>query len=212
MTDASANRSRYELLTGKKKSGGAKTFWDRKYSRTGDYVFGKKPAKFLSDNYQYIPEGAKILDVGMGEGRNAVYLARKGFRVSGVDISSVAIRKAKILASEYGVRIDTVNSSMEKFAAQNNSFDVIICFYYVDRTLNKKLIKMLKPGGLLIYESHTDNQRKVKGHEYYDQRYLLRSGELLGMFPNMKILKYEEPLHLDEYRASAILQKSSLTK
>lgn len=204
---ASANKSRLELLTGKKVNGKAKSFWDGKYSRTGKYVFGKEPAKFLSKNHHYIPQGAKILDVGMGEGRNAVYLARKGFKVSGVDISSVAIRKAKLLASEYGVAIETINSSMQNFQAEPNSFDVIICFYFVDRKINQKLISLLKPGGILIYESHTDNQRKVKGNESYDPRYLLREGELLKMFPGLKVLKYEEPMHTQDFRASAIFRK-----
>ena len=143
----------------------------------------------------------------MGEGRNAVYLARKGFKVAGIDISSVAIRKAKLLASEFGVSIETINSSMQDFESKPNSYDVIICFYFVDRKVNQKLISMLRPGGLLIYESHTDNQRRVKGNKSYDRRYLLREGELLKMFPSLKVLKYEEPMHTQDFRASAIFRK-----
>jgi tellurite methyltransferase len=204
---AQANQSRLELLTGKRRNGKAKSFWDGKYSRTGKYIFGKEPAKFLTKNQHYIPQNAKILDVGMGEGRNAVYLARKGFNVSGVDISSVAIRKAKLLASEHGVAINTYNTSMSSFDTTPETYDVIICFYFVDRKINEKLVKLLKPGGLLIYESHTENQKKIKGNESVDARYLLKEGELLSMFPNMKVLKYEEPMHTQEYRASAILRK-----
>ncbi|MGB0452387.1 MAG: class I SAM-dependent methyltransferase, partial [Bacteriovoracaceae bacterium] len=173
----------------------------------GEYVFGKKPADFLAENYHYIPKGGKVLDVGMGEGRNAVYLARKGYKVTGVDISSVAIRKANTLANEYGVKIEAVTSSMQKFKADKESFDCIINFYYVDRKLNKKLVELLKPSGILIYESHTDNQRKVKGSEHYERRYLLRPGELLGLFPRLKILKYQEPLHEENFITSIILQK-----
>ena len=87
---------RYELLSGIRKGNknkNAKAFWDKKYSKS-NYVFGKKPARFLSRNYDYIPAGAKVLDVGMGEGRHAVFLARKGYKVTGVDISSVAVKKA----------------------------------------------------------------------------------------------------------------------
>jgi len=201
---------RYELLSGVRKGNkkkDTKAFWDKKYSKT-NYVFGKKPARFLSRNYDYIPQGVKILDMGMGEGRHAVFLARKGYKVTGVDISSVAVKKARALAREFGVRINTVVASMEKYKIKPGTFDAIICFYYVDRKLNEKMKKWLKPGGILIYEAHTDNQRKVKGSEHFDKRYLLRPGELLKMFgKDMQILKYEEPMHLSEYSASIILQK-----
>lgn len=197
---------RFELLSGTKKGKEIKTFWDKKYNNE-EYVFGKTPAKFLSLNYNYIPAGSRVLDMGMGEGRNAVFLARKGYKVTGVDISSVAVKKARLLAREFGVRINTVVASLNNHRIQKNTLDAVVCFYYVDRSLNKRMVEWLKPGGVLIYESHTDNQRKVKGNESYDKRYLLREGELLTMFPGMRVLKYEEPNHLGNFTTSIILQK-----
>ncbi|OUR98904.1 hypothetical protein A9Q84_05690 [Halobacteriovorax marinus] len=198
--------NRYQLLSGVRKDKESQTFWDKKFS--GDeYLYGKAPAKFLSENYSYIPLAAKVLDVGMGEGRNAVFLARKGYNITGVDISAVAVRKSRRLAAEYGIRINTVVSSMEDFKAKRASYDAILVFYYVDRKLNRKLIQWLKPGGLLIYESHTKRQKKVPGNEKYEDKYLLKERELLGMFPGLRVLKYEEPLHLGEYTSSIILQK-----
>jgi 2-polyprenyl-3-methyl-5-hydroxy-6-metoxy-1,4-benzoquinol methylase len=197
---------RYELLSGVRGNSDPKTYWDKKYSNTA-YVFGKVPAKFLSTNYNFIPEGGSVLDVGMGEGRNAVFLARKGYRVTGVDISSVAVKKAKLLAQEFGVRINTVVTPMEKYQAPKGGFDAVICFYYVDRKLHDQMLSWLKPGGLLIYESFTDHQLKVPGYEQHDPRYLLRPGELLSMFKGVRVVKYEEPLHNEEFTASIILQK-----
>ncbi|MBH48896.1 MAG: SAM-dependent methyltransferase [Halobacteriovorax sp.] len=205
------NAKRYEALSGIREAESTtnkdgKVFWDSKYSDT-KYVFGKKPAKFLAQNYDFIPSESKVLDMGMGEGRNAVFLARKGYKVTGIDISSVAVKKAKMLADEYGVRINTVVASMNKYKIQDGAFDAIICFYYVDRALHERMLSWLKPGGILIYESHTDLQKTVKGSERYDQEYLLRPSELLSMFKGMKILKYEEPLHTGEFTASIILKK-----
>jgi len=197
---------RFEHLSGVRKSNDPKVYWDKKYAQDS-YVFGKTPAKFISSNYNYIPSGAKVLDVGMGEGRNAVFLARKGYTVVGVDISAVAVNKAKKLADEFGVRINTFVSSMQKFNPAPSSYDAIICFYYVDRDLNRKLVEWLKPGGILIYESHGILQKQVPGNESYDDIYLLKPGELLTMFKGMKILKYEEPLHVGEFTASIIVQK-----
>lgn len=206
------NAKRYEALSGIRETEAnsnkdGKGFWDSKYSDT-KYVFGKKPAKFLAQNYDYIPAEAKVLDMGMGEGRNAVFLARKGYKVTGVDISSVAVKKSKMLADEYGVRINTIVASMNKYKISDGAYDAIICFYYVDRKLHERMLSWLKPGGILIYESHTDLQTKVKGSERYDQEYLLRPSELLTMFKGMRILKYEEPLHTGEFTASIILKKS----
>lgn len=203
-TRISANR--FELLSGIRKSKDKKTFWDKKYSHL-TYVYGKTPAKFLADNYHYIPTGSTVLDMGMGEGRNAVFLARKGYKVVGIDISSVAVKKAKMLAREFGVRISTIVASLDKYKFKKNSLDSIICFYYVDRKLHKRMISWLKPGGILIYESHTDYQKNMKGSEHYSREYLLRPTELLHMFPGLRVLKYEEPMHLKNFRASIILKK-----
>ncbi|MBT7609870.1 MAG: class I SAM-dependent methyltransferase [Bacteriovoracaceae bacterium] len=202
---------RYELLSGVRKTtkNDTKAFWDKKYSNT-QYLFGKKPAKFLAKNYEYIKQGAHVLDMGMGEGRNAVFLARKGYKVTGVDISSVAVKKSRALAREFGVRINGIVASLEKYRIPEETLDAIICFYYVDRNLNKKMTKWLKPGGVLIYEAYTDLQRQIKGYQKYDKRYLLRASELLTMFPKMKVLKYEEPLHQKEFQASIILQKKTV--
>lgn len=197
---------RFEFLTGIKKTGDEKSFWDRKFNKSG-YVYGKIPAKFLADNFRYIKPGGKVLDMGMGEGRNAVFLARQGYNVVGIDISSVAIKKARMLAEEFGVRISTVVASLEKYKIQRGSFDAIICFYYVDRNLHNKMMSWLKPGGVIIYESHTDKQKELKGFRNYESKYLLRESELLKLFSGMRILKYEEPLHLKEFRASAVFQK-----
>lgn len=202
----SQSGGRFELLSGTKKGKEVKTYWDKKYNNE-EYVFGKTPAKFLSLNYNFIPAGSRVLDMGMGEGRNAVFLARKGYKVTGVDISSVAVKKARLLAREFGVRINTVVASLNNYRIPKNTLDAVVCFYYVDRSLNKRMVEWLKPGGILIYESHTDNQRKVKGNESYDKRYLLREGELLSMFPGMRVLKYEEPVHLGNFTTSIILQK-----
>ena len=198
--------NRYQLLSGVRKQKESTQFWDKKFSGE-DYLYGKTPAKFLSENYGYIPLASKVLDVGMGEGRNTVFLARKGYNVTGVDISAIAVRKARRLAGEHGIRINAVVSSMESFKAEKKSFDAILVFYYVDRELNQKIIEWLRPGGILIYESHTKKQKTIAGNEKYEDKYLLEELELLKMFPGLRVLKFEEPLHEKEFTSSIILQK-----
>jgi 2-polyprenyl-3-methyl-5-hydroxy-6-metoxy-1,4-benzoquinol methylase len=183
-----------------------KTLWDKRYSKRS-YVYGKSPAKFLAENFDYLKAESRVLDMGMGEGRNAVFLAQKGHKVTGIDISSVAIKKSQKLAKELGVKIKTVVGTLNKYRIKEQSFDVIICFYYVDRKLNEKIRKWLKPGGILIYEAHTLNEYTSKGAKGDNKNYYLKPQELLSMFPDMTTLKYEEPLHDSEYRAGIILKK-----
>lgn len=197
--------TRFQQLTGVKVSQDSKTQWDQRYSRP-TFIFGKTPAKFIAENYQYIPFGATVLDLGMGEGRNAVFLAQKGYRVTGIDISSVAVKKANLLAQEFGVKIKGVVASLEQYKIQPNSYDAIICFYYVDRSLVEKMKSWLKPGGILIYEAFTLREKVAKKSSDPEDTFL-KDAELLRMFGSFRVLKYEEPLHEKEFHSSIILRK-----
>lgn len=197
--------TRFQQLTGVKVSQDSKTQWDQRYSRP-NFIFGKTPAQFLAENYQYIPYGASVLDMGMGEGRNAVFLAQKGYKVTGIDISSVAVKKANLLAQEFGVKIKGVVASLEQYKIQANSYDAIICFYYVDQSLVERMKAWLKPGGIIIYEAFTLREKLAKKSTDPVDTFL-KDQELLSMFRPLRVLKYEEPLHEKEFRSSIILRK-----
>ncbi len=196
--------SRYEQLTGKKLSQDTKSKWDKLYS-SSQFIYGKAPAKFLSQSYHYIPYGSSVLDLGMGEGRNAVFLAKKGYQVTGVDLSTIAVKKAQILAKEFGVKIKTVIANLDEYDFPENSFDSIICFYYVDREMIAKIKKWLKPEGVIIYEGFTLKQR-IKEEKKDPEEYYLKEAELLNLFSDFKILKFEEPLHQKNYVSSIIVK------
>jgi tellurite methyltransferase len=198
--------SRFQHLSGLKTSKDSKVEWDQRYARS-IFIYGKSPAQFLAENYQYIPFEASVLDMGMGEGRNAVFLAQKGYKVTGIDISSVAVKKANLLAQEFGVKIKGIVASLKEYKIPPQSFDAIICFYFVDRGLIEKIKSWLKPGGILIYEAHTVRQKNSKKRFSLENSFYLKEQELLKLFPGMRVLKYEEPLHEKEFRSSIILKK-----
>lgn len=198
--------SRFQHLTGVKTAQDSKSQWDEKYSRPS-FVYGKSPAEFLAENYQYIPYEGTVLDMGMGEGRNAVFLAQKGYKVTGVDISSVAVKKSYLLAQEFGVKIKGVVASLSDYKIPPNSFDAIVCFYYVDRSLIDRIKSWLKPGGILIYEAYTVREKANKKRDTTIEDHYLKEQELLKLFTGMRVLKYEEPLHAKEFRSSIILRK-----
>jgi tellurite methyltransferase len=199
--------SRFQHLSGVKVTRDSKAQWDQRYARP-TFIYGKSPAEFLAENYHYIPFEANVLDMGMGEGRNAVFLAQKGYKVTGIDISSVAVKKAHLLAQEFGVKFKGIVASLKDHRIPPNSFDAIICFYYVERSLIEKIKTWLRPGGILIFEGHTvrekSNQREGSTT---DDDFYLKEQELLRLFPGMRVLKYEEPLHEKEFRSSIILKK-----
>lgn len=195
--------SRFQQLSGMKIPQDSKSQWDQRYSRS-NFIYGKSPAPFLSENYQYIPFESTVLDMGMGEGRNAVFLAQKGYKVTGIDISSVAVKKSYLLAQEFGVKIKGIAASLKDYKIDPGSYDAIICFYYVDRSLIPKIKEWLKPGGILIYEAHTTKENRSRSDE---EANFLKEQELLNLFKGMRVLKYEEPLHEKEFRSSIILMK-----
>ena len=100
-----------------------------------DHEPDAQPAQFLVDNSELLPRG-KALDVAMGSGQNAVYLAKMGFEVEGVDISPEAVAHARELARKAGVTIKAEVADLEgDYRIIKNAYDVIICFHYLQRSL-----------------------------------------------------------------------------
>lgn len=184
--------TRLMALTGDSDYGDDRTAWDKTYSRD-DYVFGKDPAAFLVSQVENLPKG-KVLDIAVGEGRNAVYLAKRGFQVEGVDISVVGLRKAKKLAAENGVRISTTNADLNKYKIKPGSYDVILNFYYLQRNLFSQIKAGLKKGGVVIFEGHTTEHLKNPGASGWEKELLLQPGELKKVFAGkgFEILHYSE--------------------
>ncbi len=204
----SVNQKQLETLTGKKLSADPKDRWDQVYNQP-TYIYGKSAASFLVENYQYIPYQSSVLDLGMGEGRNAIFLAQKGYQVTGIDLSSVAVKKAKSLAQERGVKLKTVVASALEYDFAEKSFDAIICFYFVDRNLIKKMKKWLKPQGIIIFEAYSLEQKKTQKNALEQDSDYLQEGELLQLFSDFRILKFEEPLHKNQFTSSIIVQKKN---
>jgi SAM-dependent methyltransferase len=198
---------RFEFLTGKDTPNpDIKTQWDKVYSKQ-EFIFGKKPAKFLATNFHVIPSKGRVLDVGMGEGRNGVFLATKGLDVVGIDISKVAVRKAELLAKENQTKITTIVADVNEYQFPPNSFDAIISFYYVDRKLLAKLVSWLRPGGYIFYEGFLIDQKyRIKSTE--PDEYFLKKHELVNFFPKFKILKYDEDLLSQSLTSSIIVKKA----
>jgi ubiquinone/menaquinone biosynthesis C-methylase UbiE len=139
--------------------------WDQRYS-ADEYIYGKDPNEFLANAASNLPKG-KILCIAEGEGRNAVYLATHGYEVVAVDSSAVGLEKARKLAQERGVSIETIVADLAEFDIQPDSWDGIVSIFAhlppaTRKQLHTKVVSGLRPGGVLILEAYRPDQLKYK--------------------------------------------------
>lgn len=137
--------------------------WDERYAGP-DFAYGTEPNDFLAATAErYLPAGGEVLSLAEGEGRNAVFLARRGFRVTGVDGSSVGLAKARELATKHGVTIETIVSDLAAFDLGVEGWDGIVSIWChtpsaLRERLHRQVVAALRPAGVLILESYTPDQ------------------------------------------------------
>lgn len=150
-----------------------------------------------------LPKGP-VLDVAMGGGRNAVYLASKGFQVEGIDVSGKAIDASKKLAYDNKVKINAhiVDLERDRFIEENR-YDVIICFNFLQRSLMPVIKEGIRPGGLIVYETYIVDQARFGRPTNPD--YLLKHNELLDLFKDFRCLRYHEGIYADKKAVAGII-------
>jgi SAM-dependent methyltransferase len=176
----------YAITTKKEPSMPDKEKWDKRYA---EISAERGPASLLIENAHLLP-GGKALDVAMGTGNNAFFLAGRGYEVTGVDISTVAVARVRERAEESGLLIQAVEADLNQFPIGENTYDLIINFYYLDRTLIPSLKTALKINGIIFFETYTTEQRQFGGPSNPD--YLLKPDELLLSFLDFFIIFYHE--------------------
>lgn len=141
--------------------------WDQRYSEAG-FAFGTEPNDFLAANAErYLPPRGEILCLAEGEGRNAVFLARVGFRVTGVDSSAVGLAKANKLAEQHGVDIRTVVADLGDFDLGVERWDGIVSIWChtpedLRARLHRSVVAALRRGGVFLLEAYTPKQLEYK--------------------------------------------------
>jgi SAM-dependent methyltransferase len=158
--------------------------WDRVYSDPGP-VFNPAPNAFLTEVVKGRKPG-RALDIGMGQGRNSVYLAKLGWDVSGFDISERGMEIARKSAEAAGVKIATIESTMEDFDYGVGQWDLIVATY-VGASWREKAIPGLKPGGVVVVEAFFKAAQAPSGAGF-------GPNELLKLFmaQNPRILRHED--------------------
>jgi tellurite methyltransferase len=149
-----------------------------------------EPALFLVENVELLPRG-RVLDLAMGNGRNAIYLAEAGFKVEGVDRSPEAVNMALQSSREAGVSIEARIADLENnYQIEKDAYDVIICFNYLQRSLIPQIKDGVRWRGMVVYETFIVDQ--INFGQPHNPDYLLEHNELLDMFREFRCLRYRE--------------------
>lgn len=158
-------------------------------------VFNKQPNSFLVRMIAGLKPG-KALDVGMGQGRNALYLASKGWEVTGFDPSRVGVELAQKEATARKLQLTALVTTSEKFDWGREQWDLIVLTYMGVRALPDRIFESLRPRGLVLIESfHADTGfLRVLGEHWKDN-------ELLQVFggPRFRVIQYEDTLDKQDW-------------
>jgi 2-polyprenyl-3-methyl-5-hydroxy-6-metoxy-1,4-benzoquinol methylase len=163
-------------------------------------AFNIKPNDFLIEMAKGRKSGT-ALDVGMGQGRNAIWLAQQGWDVTGFDPADKAVALAQEMAAKLGVRLKTEIKGAEDFAFGENRWDLILVSYAGGREMPATLQKALKPGGILVIEGfHRDatKSRPIGGAVVFD------TGELPNLYTQLRVVRYEEPVAMADFGGSKV--------
>jgi SAM-dependent methyltransferase len=167
--------------------------WDLKYEQglpsltEPDPFFVFACGRFVEPSF---PNAGAALDLACGLGRHALWLASRNWRVCGIDLSEVAIKKLNHAALELNLNLDLFVGDASEYKFGSARFDLIVLFYLADRNLFPKVVFALSPGGLLICKLSLrwDTGAKVVAAATDP----LNRNELPSLFPELHVLYHQE--------------------
>jgi SAM-dependent methyltransferase len=171
--------------------------WNTRYA--GDeYLFGTSPNAFLATQRHLLMPGQRALAVADGEGRNGVWLAEQGLRVTAIDFSPIALEKAHRLAKSRGVDVTFVQADLTSWEWKDSSFDVVAAIFiqFADPKLREIIFqgirRALVPGGLLLLQGYRPEQIEygTGGPPHAENMYT--SGMLREAFSGFEIVSLSE--------------------
>lgn len=164
---------------------GERKAYDEIYSSKRD-IFSAGPNAFMVRTITGRKPG-RALDVAMGQGRNALWLASHGWTVTGFDISPVAIDEARKQAAKQDLQIEAIVTPYEEFDWGKEKWDLIVFSYFFPQAVLPKVWESLKPGGLILVEGfHIDTARvRPVGGGYHNN-------ELFKVLEDYRMLVYED--------------------
>ncbi|HXG58523.1 MAG TPA: class I SAM-dependent methyltransferase [Thermoanaerobaculia bacterium] len=157
--------------------------WDIRY-RSGDFG-GMAPASLLTDHVPPLPPDGRALDLACGAGRNAIWLAGRGWRVTGVDASFAGLQIAQDLCRG---RVALLQHDLERdpLPFADASFDLVLNILFLHRPLFAEARRVTRPGGTFMASIHTTRAQRM------NRAWCLGEGELREVFHDWEIVVYRE--------------------
>lgn len=172
-----------------------KEMWDDRYAND-QFLYGIIPNHFFETFIEPLKPG-KLLLPGEGEGRHAVFAARKGWQVTAVDYSGEGRRKALVLANQNNVTVDYQIADLAAYSPQKEAYDAIaLVFVHMPLEqrglVHQQLSSGLKPGGHLFLIDSAKNQLQYNSGGPKDEDWLFSTDELAEEFSGLNIIRNEE--------------------
>ncbi len=191
--------------------------WDEVYRSSG-LLWGEKPDRVLVDYVELVPKG-KVLDLGIGEGRNGLYFARLGYEVQGFDSSRTAIKRCIKRAEEAGLKLQAEAEDLRELNIPQQTYSLIIAAWVLNffreeeaREIIHRMKEGLKQEGLFYigvfstqdpgYERSRAKLKMVSENTFYSPRsethiHYFTKDEIQTLFPEFKIVSFVQGLGLD---------------
>jgi SAM-dependent methyltransferase len=148
------------------------------------------PSPFLSTLDSLLPRRGRALDVAGGSGRNALWLAARGFDVTLADVADVALERASREARDRGLALATLRIDLESSPLPRGPWDLVLCTYFLHRPLFAAFAAELAPGGWLIV-AHATRSNLLR-HSRPGPAHVLEDGELPALVRGLEVVSYEE--------------------
>ncbi|WKZ69539.1 MAG: class I SAM-dependent methyltransferase [Melioribacteraceae bacterium] len=197
-----------------------KHLWDERFAKE-EYAYGKEPNTFFKQEIDKLNPG-KLLLLGEGEGRNAVYAAKLGWEVDAVDWSEEGRKKAQKLADDNNVKINYILSDLSEYAPNENYYDAVgLIFLHLDPDLREKIHtkvnSTLRNGGVVILESYSKEQLLNTSGGPKNPDLLHSLEEIFSDFSDLEIISFskekielfESPMHSGEADVIRFVGKKS---
>jgi cyclopropane fatty-acyl-phospholipid synthase-like methyltransferase len=175
----------------------AREFWDQRF-RAPEYIFGTEPNVFLATQAHLFSPEHRVLDVACGEGRNSVWLAGLGCNVVGLDVSPLALDKARRLAAGHGVAVEYMEADIRDWQWEPLRFDAVVCIFiqFAEPEQRARLFEgiktTLKAGGVLVLQGYTPKQVEYKTGGPPQAEHMYTQALLRDAFAGMEILHLRE--------------------
>jgi len=182
--------------------------YDNIYKETADY-FGAEASELLKDNYSLMDKTKPVLDIGAGQGRNSLFIARQGFTVDAVEPSQVGVDIITGLADENNLPIKAYCAGFEAFKPERPPYGAVLLFGVIQilswdkiMLLTSKISEWTTPGSLIMISAFTTEDPRYEeivkelepdGRNSFrtpggDHRTFLESGEILTLFKDYQVV------------------------